>query len=82
MVTTEIPTVDFFARYANVYDVNSKFFIACDSNANYITTPTTQFLGKNFFDNEVQKFFNYSDIQNEYYRKVFARPIIRRLCSI
>jgi signal transduction histidine kinase len=76
MVGVEIPTVDFFARYANVYDVNSKFLVAYDSNANYIATPTTQFLGKSFFDNEVQKFFNYSDIQNEYYRKVFAGQLL------
>src|SRR5919107_249403 len=76
MVGVEIPTVDFFARYANVYNVNSKFLVAYDSNANYIATPRTQFLGKSFFDNEVQKFFNYSDIQNEYYRKVFAGQLL------
>jgi signal transduction histidine kinase len=76
MVGVEIPTVDFFARYANVYDVNSKFLEAYDSNTNYIATPRTQFLGKSFFDNEVQKFFNYSDTQNEYYRKVFAGQLL------
>jgi signal transduction histidine kinase len=76
MVGVEIPTVDFFARYANVYDVNSKFLVSYDSNANYIATPRTQFLGKSFFDNEVQEFFNYSDIQNEYYRKVFAGQLL------
>jgi signal transduction histidine kinase len=76
MVGVEIPTVDFFARYANVYDVNSKFLVAYDSNTNYIATPRTQFLGKSFFDNEVQKFFNYSDTQNEYYRKVFAGQLL------
>jgi signal transduction histidine kinase len=76
MVGVEIPTVDFFARYANVYDVNSKFLVAYDGNANYIATPRIQFLGKSFFDNEVQKFFNYSDIQNEYYRKVFAGQLL------
>ena len=48
MVGVEIPTVDFFARYANVYDVNSKFLVAYDSDANYIATPRTQFLGKSF----------------------------------
>jgi len=76
MVGVEIPTVDFFARYANVYDVNSKFLVSYDGNANYIATPRTQFLGKSFFDNEVQKFFNYSDTQNEYYRKVFAGQLL------
>ena len=76
MVGVEIPTVDFFARYANVYDVNSKFLVAYDSDANYIATPRTQFLGKSFFDNEVQEFFNHSDIQNNYYRQVFAGQLL------
>jgi signal transduction histidine kinase len=76
MVGVEIPTVDFFARYANVYDVNSKFLVAYDSDANYIATPRTQFLGKSFFDNEVQEFFNHSDIQNDYYRQVFAGQLL------
>jgi signal transduction histidine kinase len=76
MVGVEIPTVDFFARYANVYDVNSKFLVAYDNDANYIATPRTQFLGKSFFDNEVQEFFNHSDIQNDYYRQVFAGQLL------
>jgi signal transduction histidine kinase len=76
MVGVEIPTVDFFARYANVYDVNSKFLVAYDSNANYIATPRTQFLGKSFFDSKVQQFFNYNNIQNDYYRKVFAGQLL------
>jgi signal transduction histidine kinase len=76
MVGVEIPTIDFFARYANVYDVNSKFLVAYDSNANYIATPRTEFLGKSFFNNEVQEFFNYSDVQNDYYRKVFAGQLL------
>jgi signal transduction histidine kinase len=76
MVGVEIPTIDFFARYANVYNVDSKFLVAYDSNANYIATPRTRFLGKSFFDNEVQEFFNYSDVQNDYYRKFFASQLL------
>ena len=72
MVGVQIPTIDFFARYGNVYDVDLRFLVAYDSNANYIATPRTQFLGKNYFSDDVQKFFNYTDIQNDYYRKVFA----------
>ena len=39
-------------------------------------TPRTEFLGKSFFNNEVQEFFNYSDVQNDYYRKVFAGQLL------
>jgi signal transduction histidine kinase len=76
MVGVEIPTIDFFARYGNVYNADSKFLVACDSNANYVATPRTQFLGKNYFGNDVQKFFDYNAIQNEYYRKVFAGQLL------
>ena len=72
MVGVQIPTIDFFGRYGNVYDVDLRFLVAYDSNANYIATPRTQFLGKNYFSDDVQKFFNYTDTQNDYYRKVFA----------
>ena len=72
MVGVQIPTIDFFGRYGNVYDVDSRFLVAYDSNANYIATPRTQFLGKNYFSDDVQKFFNYTDTQNDYYRKVFT----------
>lgn len=76
LVGVEIPTRDFFGRYGNVYNVDSRFLVAYDSNANYIATPRTQFLGKNYFSNEVQKYFNYTDTQNYYYRKVFARQLV------
>ena len=44
-------------------DVDLRFLVAYDSNANYIATPRTQFLGKNYFSDDVQKFFNYTDTQ-------------------
>lgn len=72
MVGVEIPTIDFFSRYGNVYNVDSRFLVAYDSNGNYIATPRTQFLGKNYFGDEVQKFFNYTEIQNNYYSKIFG----------
>jgi cell division protein FtsB len=76
MVGVQIPTIDFFGRYGNVYDVDLRFLVAYDSNANYIATPRTQFLGKNYFSDDVQKFFNYTDTQNDYYRKVFAGQLV------
>ena len=49
MVGVEIPTIDFFARYANVYDVNSKFLVSYDSNANYISYSSNRIFRKEFF---------------------------------
>jgi signal transduction histidine kinase len=71
MVGVEIPSVEFFARYGNVYNIDSQFLVTYDQNSNYISTPRTNFLGKNFFSNEVQSFFNFNDIQNKYYEAVF-----------
>ena len=71
MVGVEIPSVDFFARYGNVYNVDSQFLVTYDRNSNYISTPRTNFLGKSLFSDEVQSFFNFNNIQNNYYQKVF-----------
>lgn len=71
MVGVEIPSVDFFARYGNVYNIDSSFLVAYDRNSNYISTPRTNFLGESLFSSEVQRFFNFNDIQNKYYRNVF-----------
>jgi signal transduction histidine kinase len=67
-----IPTIQFFSHYGNIYDIDSRFLVAYDSNDNYIATPRHQLLGKNYFGNEVQQFFHYNDIQNNLYRKVFS----------
>ena len=72
MVGVEIPSVDFFARYGNVYNIDSQFFVAYDKNSNYVSTPRINFLGKSLFSDEVQRFFNFNDIQNKYYQNIFA----------
>ena len=72
IVGAEIPTESFFAHYGNINNIDSKFFVAYDSIFNYIATPRTQFLGESFFSNEVQTFFNFNNIQIDYYRKVFS----------
>lgn len=71
MVGVEIPSVDFFDRYGNVHDVNSTFLVTYDRNLDYISTPRTNFLGQNLFGDQVQRFFHFNEIQNEYYRSVF-----------
>ncbi len=76
MVGVEIPSVDFFARYGNVYNIDSTFLVAYDRNSNYISTPRTNFLGESLFSNEVQRFFNFNDIQNKYYRHVFDGQLL------
>lgn len=71
MVGVEIPSVDFFSRYGNVYNVNSTFLVTYDRNLDYISTPRTNFLGQNLFGDQVQRFFHFNEIQNRYYQSVF-----------
>jgi signal transduction histidine kinase len=72
----QIPTEPFFAHSGNINNINSQFLVAYDSKQNYLATPRTQFIGKNFFDTDVQKFFNVTDIQNNYYRKIFSGELL------
>ena len=76
IIGIQIPTEPFFAHSGNVNNVDSQFLVAYDSKKDYLATPRTQFIGKNFFDNNVQKFFNVTDIQNNYYRKVFSGKLL------
>jgi signal transduction histidine kinase len=72
IIGIQIPTEPFFAHSGNINNVDSQFLVAYDSKKDYLATPRTQFIGKNFFDNNVQKFFNVTDIQNNYYHQVFS----------
>jgi signal transduction histidine kinase len=50
LVSASIPTVDFFSRFGNVYDVQSQYLIALDRNANYLTHGNRELVGTNFFE--------------------------------
>jgi len=75
LIGVEIPSKDFFAHYGNINNINSSFLVAYDRNANYIATPRAELFGENFFGDKVQSFFNFNDIQNDYYRKVFSNDL-------
>src|SRR5215211_5581478 len=75
LVGLAIPTVEFFEKYGSVYNVESQFLVAYDKEGNYIATPRTELLGKNFFSEEVQKFFDYNSDENRLYGQVFGERI-------
>jgi signal transduction histidine kinase len=72
LVGAVVPIVQFFSNYENVYNIDSQFLVAYDKNKDYIATPRTQLLGKNFFADDVQEFFHRNQIQNNLYQKVFS----------
>src|ERR687885_2687262 len=65
-----IPTTEFFAHYGNIYNIKSNFLIVFDKKGNYIATPRTQLLGKNYFGNEAQQIFHHNSMQGNLYRQL------------
>jgi signal transduction histidine kinase len=72
LVGLAIPTMQFFENYASVNNIQSQFLVAYDREGNYIATPRSELLGKNFLSEEVQRFFNYNVDQNNLYHEVFS----------
>jgi signal transduction histidine kinase len=62
--------MQFFANYGNIYNIKSNFLVVFDKKGNYIATPRTQLLGKNYFGNEAQQIFHHNPIQGNLYRKL------------
>ncbi|HEY7570161.1 MAG TPA: ATP-binding protein [Nitrososphaeraceae archaeon] len=72
LVGATIPIVQFLSNYENIYNIESRFLVAYDKSENYIVTPRTYLLGKNFFATDVQEFFHHNQIQNNLYNQVFS----------
>ncbi|HEX5977831.1 MAG TPA: histidine kinase dimerization/phospho-acceptor domain-containing protein, partial [Nitrososphaeraceae archaeon] len=72
LVSASIPTVDFFSRFGNVYDVQSQYLIALDRNANYLTHGNRELVGLNFFEVTRQNSSKSSAALNELVDKVLA----------
>jgi signal transduction histidine kinase len=70
LVAASIPTIEFFAHYGNIYNIKSNFLVAFDKEGNYIATPRTQLLGKNYFGNQSQQIFHYNQLQYNLYRQL------------
>jgi signal transduction histidine kinase len=73
LVGASIPTVNFFAHYGNVLDINSQFLVAFDRNATLLAVGASQDLvGKNFFGYETQQFINHNKILNNLTQNLLA----------
>jgi signal transduction histidine kinase len=70
LVAALIPTIEFFAHYGNIYNIKSNFLVVFDKKGNYIATPRTQLLGKNYFGNQAQQIFHHNQLQYNLYRKL------------
>jgi len=68
-----VPVNQFFEHYGNVYDVNSEYLTAYDSNGTLLVTPLAELLGTNVFGNAVQEFVD----GNSIYNRIFENAIVK-----
>ena len=66
-----IPTIDFFKRFGNVYDIKSQY-LALDRNATHLVHSNPQLIGKSFFDEYTQNFTRHNKDLNDLINKVLS----------
>ena len=58
IVGAKIPTEAFFSLYGNIHDINSQFLVVFDKKGTMLAVGADKsLLGKNFFSEDVQKFY-------------------------
>jgi signal transduction histidine kinase len=72
MVGVQIPTIDFFARYGNVYSIESLYLASLDRNAVHLIHPEKSFIGVSFFDNHTQVLTGHNKFLNNLIRTVMS----------
>jgi signal transduction histidine kinase len=72
LVGVQMPTIDFFARYGNVYSIGSQYLAVLDKNAVQLIHPVKSFIGTSFFDNHTQEATGHNIILNNLIRTVMS----------
>ena len=67
-----IPTTKFFEHYGNVHDINSQYLTAYDNNGSYLSHPSKNLVGLNFFSEEIQQAINHNQDLNKLVTQVIA----------
>jgi signal transduction histidine kinase len=67
-----IPTIDFFERFGNVYDIKSQYLSALDRNATHLVHSNPQLIGKDFFGEYTQNFTRHNQDLNDLMQEVLA----------
>jgi signal transduction histidine kinase len=72
MVGAQIPAVEFFRRYGNVYDIESQYLAVLDSHSVQLVHPVDTFIGTPFFGNVTQEVTGYNSILNNLIQSVMS----------
>jgi signal transduction histidine kinase len=71
IIAVSIPTVPYFAYYANVHDINTQYLVALNRDGTLLAVGASQDLvGERFFDEETQKFINHNPVLNNLTRSL------------
>lgn len=72
IIAVSIPTVHYFAYYANVLDINSQFLAAYNKEGILLAVGASQDLvGESYFGNKTQEFINHNTALNNLTRSLF-----------
>ena len=72
LVGVEIPTIDFFARHGNVYNIESEYLSALDRRSVQLIHPIKSFIGTPFFGNRTQEITGHNKILNNLIQTVMS----------
>jgi signal transduction histidine kinase len=67
-----IPTVDFFKRYGNIYNISSQYLAALDDRAVHLAHGNNALIGKNFFEEYTQNFTQHNAALNNLMHRVIS----------
>ncbi|MGI8833048.1 MAG: cache domain-containing sensor histidine kinase [Nitrososphaeraceae archaeon] len=72
LVAAGIPTIDFFKRFGNIYDIKSQYLAALDRNTTQLVHGNAQLIGKNFFGEYTQNFTRHNKDLNNLMKSVLS----------
>ena len=70
LLLVTLASSEFFKRHGNIYDIESQFLMVMDENNVLLIHPNMQNVGKNFFDDEIQRVIEYNSILNKHIQNV------------
>jgi signal transduction histidine kinase len=72
LIVANLPTIEFFERYGNVHDFDSRTIVALDRNGYVISSFLSETIGKYDFSPEVQELLGPSEERDVVYRSVLS----------
>ena len=72
MVGVHIPTIDFFSRYGNIYNIKLQYLAALDRTATHLAHSNAQLIDKNFFGEYTQNFTRHNKDLNNLVKSVLS----------